>query len=73
MAIYDTVQNPEAAIVNVLGMVLGVGGLLKVSRTEKGLSDLAAIRATIKPSTITNFGKLFHDNDAHLQNILKCR
>lgn len=69
-AIYDTVHDPQASIVELLGALFGLGGLSKIARDEKSLGELALKRATIKADTIKNFGKLFQDNDVHLQGIL---
>lgn len=73
LAIYDTVQDPQSAVVNVLGALFGLGGLAKVPRTEEGLSDLAVTWAKIKPETIQSFGKIFEDNDSRLRSVLICR
>ncbi|KAJ5238541.1 hypothetical protein N7468_003160 [Penicillium chermesinum] len=70
-AIYDTVQDPKSAIVNVIGAALGIGAIAKADRSGEGLSDVAKTRAGMKASEIASMGDLFKANDDTLQSILK--
>jgi chitinase len=72
--IYDTVENPDNAVFNILGMLLGVGAIAKVERTGKGLGDVARIRHGLDSADIANLGSIFKDNDDKLQSFLRvCR
>lgn len=74
LAIYDTVKNPESAIMNVVGSVLGVGAIAKAERSGKGLASVAETRAGIKASEIASMGDIFKANDNTLQSLMKvCR
>lgn len=71
LGIYDTVKDPKSAVVNILGMLLGVGAIVKASRDAKGLSDVAKIRRGMSGDAIAGLGKIFKDNDDKLQAIAK--
>lgn len=74
LAIYDTVQDPKSAIVNVIGAALGVGAIAKAERTGSGLKATAKLRTEMKASEVASLGKLFQANDNTLQNLMKvCR
>ncbi|KAJ5263319.1 hypothetical protein N7478_010924 [Penicillium angulare] len=74
LALYDTVQDPKSALINVIGSALRVGSITKAELSSKGLSDVAKIRAQMKASDIANMGDLFKADDDTLQSILKgCR
>jgi hypothetical protein len=73
-AIYDTVKNPESALMNVIGSVLGVGSIVKAERSGKGLAGVAKTRAGMKASEIASMGDIFKANDDTLQTLMKvCR
>nr|OQO24051.1 hypothetical protein B0A51_05021 [Rachicladosporium sp. CCFEE 5018] len=44
LGVYDTVNDPSSAVVNILGMLVGVGAIAKVSRDGKGIGDVANLR-----------------------------
>ena len=71
LAIYDTVKNPSSVIVNILGMVLGVGSIAKVSRDGAGMAKVAKLRREMSPDTVAGLGKVFQKNAADLQPALK--
>jgi chitinase len=72
--VYETVQDPDSAVVNVLGMLLGVGAIAKVERTGKGLGDVAKLRRGMTAEIVSAFGDVFKRSDDTLQNIIKvCR
>ncbi|KAJ9624398.1 Glucan endo-1,3-alpha-glucosidase agn1 [Taxawa tesnikishii (nom. ined.)] len=74
LAIYDTVQDPEAAVVNILGMLIGVGSIAKVARTGKGIGDVAKLRRGMTATDVAGLGSVFKNSDDKLQNIVKvCR
>ena len=71
LALFDSVQNPSSALMNVLGMLLGVGGFTKATRDGTGLAPLAALRKGMNPDDAKAFGKIFQDKDGLLQSIMK--
>ncbi|EPS35046.1 putative alpha-1,3-glucanase [Penicillium oxalicum 114-2] len=71
LAIYDTVQNPSSAVVNILGMLFGVGSITKVSRDGQGLASVAKLRREMKPEEIASLGGIFKSNDDKLRSIMK--
>lgn len=74
LGIYDTVEDPASAIVNVLGMLLGVGAIARASRDGTGIGEIAKFRREMSGDAVAGMGRLFKDNDDKLQNILKvCR
>lgn len=74
LAIYDTVQDPKSAIINVIGSALGVGSITKAVRSGEGLKATAKLRTEMKASEVSGLGALFKSNDDTLQRILKvCR
>ena len=70
LALYDTVKNPDSAIINVLGMLIGVGSITKVSRDADGIGSVAAARRGMKADDIAALGKIFSDNDSTLKRVL---
>jgi chitinase len=74
LAIYDTVSNPESAVINILGMLLGIGAIAKVERTGKGIGDVAKLRRGMTADNVAALGSIFKTNDDKLQSIIKvCR
>ncbi|KAK4545949.1 hypothetical protein LTR36_002513 [Oleoguttula mirabilis] len=71
LAVYDTVQDPKSAVVNILGMLVAVGAIAKASRDGKGIGDIATIRRGMKPDDIAGLGSIFKNNDDKLQSIMK--
>ena len=61
-------------MVNVLGMLMGVGAIAKVSRDGKGIASAAKIRKGMTTDAVASLGDVFKSNDDKLQTILKvCR
>ncbi|KAG9603067.1 glycoside hydrolase family 6 protein, partial [Aureobasidium melanogenum] len=74
IALYDTVKDPKSAIVNILGMLIGVGSIAKVERTGKGIGDVAKLKRGMTADNIAALGSIFKNNDDKLQSIIKvCR
>ncbi|RYP70495.1 hypothetical protein DL771_005432 [Monosporascus sp. 5C6A] len=73
--IYGMVDDPESALMGVLGMMFGLGGITKVGRNPKGFKDMAAKRADLRTSGgISKIGGNFQARDDILQDIVKfCR
>ncbi|QIW96919.1 hypothetical protein AMS68_002437 [Peltaster fructicola] len=71
LAIYDTVQDPSSALLNVLGMMFGVGSIAKAERNGKGLAEVAKVRRGMKPEIIAALGTLFKSHDDKLQTLMK--
>jgi hypothetical protein len=60
--IYDTVIHPDSAI-NILGMLIGAGEIVRAEGSRKGIGDVAAA-----------LGSIFKKNDDTLRNIIEvCR
>lgn len=70
-AIYNTVQDPNSALINVLGLLGGLGKFTKASRDGKGLGEVAAARRGMTDATVNGLGKLFKENDDKLQSVMK--
>ncbi|KAK3938836.1 glycoside hydrolase superfamily [Diplogelasinospora grovesii] len=70
LAIYDTVQDPSSAIINILGMLFGVGSITKATRDGTGIGAIAKLRRGMKPEEVTALGKIFSGKDGVLQSIL---
>lgn len=74
LAVYDSVQDPKSAVVNVIGMLFGVGAIAKASRDDEGIAAIAKFRRAMKPEEISGFGSIFKGSDDKLQAIMKgCR
>lgn len=74
LAIYDTVNDPKSAVINILGMLVGVGAIAKVERSGKGLGDVAKVRRGMSEADIAGLGSVFKNSDDKLQAIIKvCR
>ncbi|GLI79232.1 glucan endo-1,3-alpha-glucosidase agn1 [Penicillium ochrochloron] len=74
LAIYDTVQNPQSAFVNIIGSLIGVGSVAKVTRDGPGLDAVARIRQGMKATEISDLGKIFKSNSDTMDTIMKvCR
>lgn len=71
LGIYDTVTDPKSAVVNILGMLVGVGAIAKASRDGKGIGDIAKIRRGMTASDVSSLGAIFKNNDDKLQSIMK--
>ena len=71
LGIYDSVTNPSSAIINILGMLLGVGGIAKVTRDAPGLAKVAKVQKTMEASSAAKFGKVFKSNFDELQPVMK--
>ena len=74
LTIYDTVTDPESAVVNILGMLVGVGAIARVERSGKGIGDVAKLRRGMTADNVAALGSVFKNNDDKLQNSIKvCR
>lgn len=71
LGIYDSVKNPASAVVNILGMLLGVGAIAKVSRDGKGLAQVAKVRREMSADTIAGLGSVFAKHNNELNTISK--
>jgi hypothetical protein len=69
LAIYDSVQDPKSAFVNIMGMLFGVGSIVKAARSGNGLGDIAKLKRGMSTDSVASFGKIFKDNDAKLTSI----
>ncbi|KAK5111586.1 hypothetical protein LTR85_011815 [Meristemomyces frigidus] len=73
LSVYDTVEDPKSAVVNILGMLVGVGAIAKASRDGKGVGGIANIRRSMKADDVSSLGSIFKNNDDKLQAIMKGR
>ncbi|KEQ78019.1 hypothetical protein M436DRAFT_34846, partial [Aureobasidium namibiae CBS 147.97] len=65
---------PSSAVVNILGMLLGVGAIARVERTGKGIGDVAKLRRGMTADDVAALGSVFKNSDDKLQNIINvCR
>ncbi|KAI1852620.1 hypothetical protein JX266_002161 [Neoarthrinium moseri] len=73
--IYGMVDDPDSALMGVLGMMFGLGGITKVGRNPKGFKDMAAKRANLRTSGgVSKIGGNFQKWDDALQDIVQaCR
>lgn len=58
-------------MVNIIGMLFGLGNVAKATRDGKGLASIANLRQGIKAEEISSFGSIFKGNDDKLQSIMK--
>lgn len=71
LAIYDSVTDPGSAVINILGMLVGVGGITKVSRDAPGLTKVADVQRTMDAAAVGKFGSIFKSNYDKLQPVMK--
>ena len=71
MAIYDTVKNPASAVINIIGMLVGVGAIAKVSRDGTGLAEVAKVQRGMDAATIGKLGGVFKNGVDELKPIMK--
>lgn len=71
LSIYDTVKSPDSAIINILGMLVGVGTIAKVSRDGEGIGKVAKVSRGMDPNTIKSLGTVFKKNTDKLQTTMK--
>ena len=69
--VYDTVQDPSSALLNILGMLMGVGAISKATRDGGGIGSIANIRDGMKAEEVASLGTIFKNEDDKLQSILK--
>ena len=70
--IYEMVDNPDSAVMGMLGMMFGLGSIVKAARTPKGFSEMAAKRAELRTSGgVSKIGGMFQKRDDLLQSIIK--
>jgi len=70
LSIYDTVQDPKSAVVNILGMLVGAGAIARATRDPAGISSVANIRRGMSADDVSGLGSIFKANDDKLQGIL---
>ncbi len=67
-------EDPSSAVVNILGLLLGVGVIAKASRDGEGIAAIAKIRRGMSSDDVSSLGSIFKNNDDKLQSIMKvCR
>ena len=74
LSIYDTVENPGSAVINILGMLVGVSSIAKTTRDAPGLTKVATLAKSMSPDMIRSFGPVFKGGFDDLQTTMKfCR
>lgn len=74
LAIYNFVHDAKSAVVNILGMLMGVGAIAKVECSGKGFGDVAKLRRGMSAADVAGLGSVFKNSDDKLQAIIKvCR
>lgn len=58
-------------MVNIIGMLFGVGTIAKVARDGEGLASVAKLSRGMKTEEVAAFGNLFKEHYDKLQVILK--
>ncbi|OJJ96909.1 hypothetical protein ASPACDRAFT_1859003 [Aspergillus aculeatus ATCC 16872] len=71
LGIYDTVDDPSSAVVNIIGMLLDVRAIAKVSRDGQGIASVAKLRRAMTSDEVAAMGSIFKANDDNLQAIMK--
>lgn len=69
--LYNTVQDPTQAFVSVLGLLFGVGSIVKAARDGEGIGDIARIKRGMSSDAAATLGKIFEDNDDKLTTLSK--
>lgn len=75
LAMYDLIENPDSALLNLMGMLLGVGGMTAVKRDGINVNQMASLRRELTDGQkLTGLGAVFKRNDDALQGIFskKC-
>jgi hypothetical protein len=66
------VDDPNSAIMGLMGMIFGLGSVAKVGRTPLDFKNMAAKRASLRSSGgVSSIGGRFKARDDVLQNIIK--
>ena len=68
-ATYETVRDPESAIVNILGILFSVGKLAKAERDVNAIRGVAQYLIGMASSEILCLGRFFADRDSELQTL----
>lgn len=71
MTVYDTVSTKGNDVEEIMGLLMGFGGMVKATRNEKGLRDIALKRSGLSAEKIEKFGAIFKKHDGQLQKILR--
>ncbi|PYH47158.1 uncharacterized protein BP01DRAFT_381001 [Aspergillus saccharolyticus JOP 1030-1] len=71
LGIYDTVDDPSSAVVSIIGMLLGVDAIAKVSCDGQGIASVAKLRRAMTSDEVAAMGSIFKANDDKLQAIIK--
>lgn len=69
--IYQTVDDPSSAIVNILGSLIGVGSIAKLSRDGKGIGDIAKLRRGMKDDAVKSMGAIFKNQNDKIGSLAK--
>ncbi len=70
LALSETVQDPNSAIINILGMLLGVGGIVKVDRDSAGIARVGAARRGMQAADLVALGKVFSAKNDILERVM---
>jgi len=69
--VYDTINDPSSAVVNILGMLVGVGAITRTTRNGPGIASAANLRRGMTSDNVASLGTIFKAQDDKLQSIMK--
>lgn len=61
----------DFAIVNILGMLIGVGAIAKVARDGKGIGEVAKLQREMSPYAVAGLGGVFSKHTNELKTTMK--
>ena len=70
LGLYNTVDDPSSAIINIVGSLLGLGKLAKMARGGEGISEVAQLRRAMIPEDVKGLGKIFEAGSDSLQQLV---
>lgn len=72
-SIYTIVEDPDSALLSLMGMLVGAGGVTAAFRDVASFTKMAKVRKSMTAGEAAQFGDLFRKNDDLLQSIIsKC-
>ncbi|KAL5045986.1 hypothetical protein BDW71DRAFT_207965 [Aspergillus fruticulosus] len=69
--IYEMVEDPDSALMSVMGMLFGAGGVAAAARDGAGMAKMANARRGLTAADIEKLGAVFVKRDKVLQSIVR--
>ncbi len=69
-AIFDTVNDPSSAFMNLVGSIMGIRGVVKEARDAEGFAKMSKDARGLRAGDISKLGKSFKQKDDLLQSIV---